>query len=133
MPRSVLYVLLIIVFGGAGYFVYDRYSERQLSESFRPAIKNASLRVFNALDLEAEGKITYKELFERIDEDVKEIEKKVLDIQAVATARNMAISRPVIEYLKRCQETLRAQSMMHRKVLAVDGSLEWSRRAVNIM
>ena len=50
----------------------------------------------------------FKELFEKLESDVAEIDKRILDVQTTATPKNKEITDPVLAYMNSSQELLRA-------------------------
>lgn len=120
---AVVAILLVV----GGYFGYARYEQQKFQESITPHVKNASLRLANAVRYETEKdtKITYKELFEKLESDVSEIDKRIIDVQTIATSDNKDITDPVLAYLQGSQELLRAILQKYRKQLSVSSSSDW--------
>lgn len=122
--------LLILLLSSVGYFGYQQYAQAKLMASIRPLVKNASLRVNNAVANELDtSEITFKEVFERLEADIAEIEKKILDVQSVAASNVKEKTDVVIAYLKGAQELLRAMLAADRKHLAVNSTMEGIERA----
>lgn len=108
-----------------GFFVYKKHEEIQFIASISPNVKNASIRVANSAKLETEkSSITFKELFDHVDVDTAEIEKRSIDVQSLATKDNAEITTPVIEYLRNCQEFSRAFAMKYRKNFAFSNAMD---------
>lgn len=121
--------LSILLLSIVGYFGYQRYAQAKLMASIRPLVKNASLRVNNAVAYELETRrITVKEAIERLETDIVEIEKKILDVQSLATSNAKEKTDVVIAYLKDAQELLRVILATHRKALAFRSANEEVRR-----
>lgn len=120
MKRKIIIVLALIAAVTAGYIGFIKYEQLKFVESITPHIKNASLRIENAVQYETENNtnITYIELFKKLETDVSEIDNKILAIQTVATPSNKEVIDPVLGYLKSSQELLRALLTMYRKQLA---------------
>lgn len=109
----------------AAYFGYAKYSDYKLIQALMPHVKNTSLRIANALSYETENtNITYKEFFEKIENDIAEIEKRILEVQTIASPSNKATTDVVIDYIKTGQALLRSQLGLNRKRFAVSVSDE---------
>lgn len=120
-------VLIVLLIGG--YLGFKIYSDRQYLEAVTPHIKNTSLRVTNAARFETEtSKVTYKELFERLDGDVAEVEKRLLEVQTLSTPDTKERTDLITSYLKASQEFLRALASKYRKQLAVTSAIEWAKQ-----
>lgn len=123
--KKVLTVIVAVALAGAVFYGYKQHQRSELIASISPAVKNASIRVTNASKLETEKtNITFKELFDRLDADTAEIEKRSIDVQSIATKENAELTDPVVEYLRHCQEFSRAYSMKYRKAFAFSNALD---------
>jgi hypothetical protein len=133
MKKKVIIALLLIVIVAAGYIGFIKYEQFKLVKSITPHVKNASLRLENALRYETENntKITYKELFEKLESDVSEIDNRILAIQTIATPNDKKVIDPVLEYLKSSQEFLRALLSMYRKQLAYGSIRDWTEQSLD--
>ena len=133
MKIKIIGAIAAILVVTGGYFGYLRYEQHKFVESITPHVKNASLRLANAVRYETEkdSKITYKELFEKLESDVSEIDKRILDVQTIATPSNKEITDPVLTYLKSSQELIRAILMKYRKQLALSSASDWVERALD--
>jgi hypothetical protein len=131
--KYVIAAVMAIVVAIGGYAVYARYEQHKFLESIAPLVKNVSLNLANAVryETEKETKITYKELFEKLESDVSEIDKRIIDVQTIATNDNKAVTDPVLAYLKGSQELLRALLNKYRKQLGVSLAREWAKSAVD--
>lgn len=101
-------------------------NQRKFVELISPRIKNASLRLANVSRYETgdDSKVTWKELFERIESDVGEIEKGILEVQMISPPKKDATKEPAIEYLRGVQDLLRALNMKFRRSLALSAASE---------
>jgi hypothetical protein len=109
----------------AGYFGYQRHSDTEFLNTLTPHIKNASIRVTNSSELEVKpSQATFKEVFERLDTDIAEIEKHLIEVQSISSSKTTQISTPAIAYLRAAQEFSRALSMKYRKTLIASTSHE---------
>ena len=76
-------------------------------------------------------KITFKELFEKLESDVMEIDKRILEVQTIATPSNKDTIDPVLAYMNGSQVLLRALLMKYRKKLALSNAMDWSDKAID--
>lgn len=125
-------VVAVFVIAIIGYFGMESSQRSKLTETLTPHIKNASLRVNNEFDedLSTDSKMTFKELFERVDASISEIDKRIIEVQTLASEKNKTITEPSVEYLRACQTYLRAIQGKYRKILAVSNAVEWAKRAL---
>ena len=120
---------LVIALGvGGGYFAYQKHIDNQIIEGAYPAVKNTSLRVTNAMKLVEASNITYKELFERIEADIAEIDKRILDIQTASSPSTEKWMNSMAAYLRSAQELLRAEKSTFRKQMMVSSALDHQKR-----
>ena len=112
-------LITVVAVAVAGYYAYGRYTDGKLIDAQVPAVKNTSLRLANTLNLANSGKVTYRELFDKIDKDASEIEQKRMDVQTAATPSTARWMSAIGAYLLASQEALRAESIFVRKQLTV--------------
>ncbi len=98
-------------------FLYANAKQNKLIEAFTPHVKNTTLRVENAMLYEVDNspRITYFEYFAKLEADVLEVEKRVLEVQTLSSTSNVDISEPTVAYLKAGQNVLRALIAMYTK------------------
>jgi hypothetical protein len=96
-------------------------------------IKNTTLRMVNVSRYETEGdsKITFKELIERIELDIAEIEKRILDVQTLAAPNQKRLADPAVNYMRATQDLLRASLAKYRKALDFGSASEEVKRALH--
>jgi len=128
MLKKLLAAGLILSAIGGAYVGYTKYDQHKFVSSITPHVKNVSLRLANALRYETESntKITFKELFEKLETDISEIDKKLLDIQTASSPTYASITEPVLAYVKGTQELLRAFLLRTRKDLALSSAIDWA-------
>jgi hypothetical protein len=131
---TIIIVCIVAVTVAGGYFGYRWYQQNQLIKAITPYVKNASLRTSNALVYETEtgSKITFKELFEKLESHISEIDNKLLEVQTLSTPAIKAKADLAISYLRCCQELLRAQLSKYRKQLALSSSMDWAEKSVEL-
>jgi len=120
MKKTIILVIVILT-GIAGYFGYQEYKVNEFVDIASPHLKNTSIRVAGEIDymLASNSKITYKELLEKLEEDISEMDKRSLEIQTVASERNKEISLLAVEYVKASQVLSRSFLNHARKALAM--------------
>jgi hypothetical protein len=127
MSRKIILGLFAALVLIGGWLGFSGYQESKFSESIRPSIKNASLRMTNTLryELDDDTKITYKELFEKIESDISEIDKKILEVQSLEIPKYTKKTAPAIDYMKKCQNLLRALLQKYRKQMEYSSAMKW--------
>jgi hypothetical protein len=109
-------VVLMIVVGG--FFGFRYYKINSTMSSVETLIHNISLRVSNDARYEYEpSTITFKELFEKLEKDISEIDSKIIDIQSLPTTFCADRVSTAVSYAQSCQELLRALLNKNRKSL----------------
>lgn len=68
--------------------------------------------------------MTFGQVFQKLEADISEIDKKILEIQSVSNSKTQCKSEPVIAYLQGGQEMLRAMLSLYRKRLAYQSAKE---------
>jgi hypothetical protein len=98
-----------------------------------PHVKNSSLRVANSsrYEFEEDSHITYRELFEKLESDIAEIDKHLLEVQTRSSTKTSALTNPTVEYLKASQEYLRALLQKYRKQLNLQSALRWANESLD--
>ncbi len=83
MKRVLILCLVIIAVISGIYLGYQWYQGKKLIEAMTPYVKNTSLRTSNNLLYEINGgsTITYNKFLERLEGDISEIDKTLLDTQ----------------------------------------------------
>lgn len=132
MNKKLAFIVLAICAIVGSYFGYVSYDKHKFVKSITPNVKNTSIRLANAIRIETEegSKITFKELFDKLESDINEIDKHILEIQTLATPSNKAVTEPVLTYLKSSQELLRSLLAMNRKILAYSSARDRSFSAI---
>jgi ABC-type transporter Mla subunit MlaD len=116
--KKLVVAIVVLILGGAGYIAYGKHKQTLFIESLTPHVKNASLRVVNSVRFDADGSnMTFKEIFEKLEADIAEIDKRLLDVQSLSSAATSSFTDPTIEYLRATQDYLRALLQKFRKKL----------------
>jgi hypothetical protein len=98
-----------------------------------PLVQNITLRTINDVKYEIDPeRITYKELFEKLDRDISEIDSKIIDIQTIQSRFSDEEIAASLKYAKSCQGLLRALESKAYKQLAVNTAIEWKRKAQDL-
>jgi hypothetical protein len=121
-----------VILGG---FLWNKQRQHEAAlDVVRPHVKNTSIRVGNSVRLEVEStKVTYKELFDKLEADVSEIEKHVIEVQSLSTPSTAELIGPSVKYMQDAQDFSRALLMKYRKTLALSNALESYREAISEM
>jgi prefoldin subunit 5 len=131
--KVIFYSVVILLIVAVSFFGFRYYKIKSTMGTITPLLQNVSLRVTNDARYEYEStKITYKELFEKIEKDLSEIESKIIDIQSLPTIFCEDKISVAISYAQSCQELLRTLLNKNRKFLAVQSALEWNKKAFNL-
>jgi hypothetical protein len=120
LNKKVIGIVLLLLCVLAAYFGYVKYAEHKLIESLSPHVKNTSLRLANTLSYETDTtNATFLELFSKLESEISEIDKRLLEVQTIASPANKATTDVVIDYIKSGKELLRAELNASRKQLAI--------------
>ena len=112
----------------AGYLVYSHLRDNKVIEGAYPSVKNTSLRVTNSLQLIESHNVTYKELFEKIDSEVAELDKRLLEVQSASTPSTEKWMHALADYIRASQEALRAEEGMARQKMMAHSAVEFADR-----
>ena len=131
--KKILGVVVAAALIVVAYYSYQNYQRTELIASLTPHLKNASLRVQNSAryELDPETKITFKELFDRLESDITEVDSRLIEVQTLSTPESASITDPAVTYMRSSQEFLRAALQKYRAALSystassmVDDALE---------
>jgi hypothetical protein len=126
--------ILIVVFilaVGVAFFVLRYYEISKARSAIEPLVQNVTLRTSNDINYDVEpSKITYKELFEKLDKDLSEIESKKIDLQTISSTFDEQELEASLNYMKSCQGLLRALESRYYKQLAYSTALETEEKAL---
>jgi hypothetical protein len=125
MKKKIVAAGLVALLAAGGAYGYKQHQRTEVISSVSPAVKNASIRVLNSSKFETEKtSVTFKELFDRLEADTAEIEKRNIDVQSLANKDNADITEPAVAYMRDCQEFSRTLSMKYRKTLAFSNAVD---------
>jgi hypothetical protein len=121
MKRLAVGLTVTVLLVGLGYHGLGRYKKEQFIEAVSSPIKNASLRVANAATYETndETKITFKELFDKLELDIGEIDKRILEVQTLAAPNQKNMTDSAVEYMRGSQSVLRTLLAKYRRSLSL--------------
>lgn len=121
-----LFIVVVV-----GYFGYQAYTRSAFLATLSPHVKNTSIRLNNAIRIELEpSHVTFKEMFDRLDADIVEVDKHIVEVQSITTERTSALASPSIAYMQAAQEFSRAQLTKFRKMLAFNSAVSRSEDAI---
>lgn len=131
--KTLLVLLVAAALAVGGYFAYGQYEYQQLIGAITPHVKNASLRVANSARYETDpdSNITFKELFQKLEADIAEVDKQLIEVQTLSNPKTAAHAEPAVAYLKAAQEYLRAMLLKDRKTLALSSASRWANRQLD--
>lgn len=132
MKRTVIIIFFIALIVLGAFFGYRWHQQNTIIETLIPHIKNASLRTSNAINLETSesSKVTYKEWFEKLEADISDIDKRLLDVQTMSTPAIKTKNDTIVSYLKACQELLRTLLLKARKQLQMTSTFKWAENSI---
>lgn len=132
MKKAILGGVLGLALAIAGYFGYTKYQQQQYLEAIAPHVKNTSIRVENAAKLltDSPGSMTYKELFAKMEADVAEIDKRVIEVQSLTTSRSQAVGDAAVEYMQASQEFLRHITARYQAKLTYSNKIDWAEKSI---
>ena len=131
--RNTLGFVVVLSLVGFGYIANDRYQYKRFVDSIAQPVKSASLRIDNIAryELGEDTKISYQELFERLDRDIAGIDKVIMDLQLISSRKTRAATEPSVEYLQSAQKFLRAILAKWRKKLAIESAIGRAERSLD--
>ena len=89
MKKAIFLVIGLVVIFIVSFIFYRYYQISQVRNQLSPLVQNITLRTSNNVIFETEeSKITYKELFEKIEKDLSEIDSKIIDLQTISASFN---------------------------------------------
>ena len=111
-----VFVLAVCIAGGA--YGYVQYRDQQFTEKLVPIVKASTVRVNAMLELQGAAKVTWKEVFERADGHVADMEKLALplkELTPVSDSQTIAVAK-ADAYVKSAQAFVRAQNGLTRAI-----------------
>jgi hypothetical protein len=132
--KIILYSVIILVVIALSFFGFRYYKVKSTMMAVTPLLQNISLRLANDARYDYEpSQITYKELFEKIEKDLSEIDSKIIDIQSMPATFCEDKVAAAISYAQSCQELLRTLLNKRRKHLDMSSVLEaWNKKALDL-
>jgi hypothetical protein len=131
MKRGILIGLVVVLAIAGGWFGFVKYNDYKFVDAVTPRVKNTTLRLNNVIRYETDSaaKITYKEIFAKLESEIAEVDKHILEVDTLSSPSNKALADPLLGYLKGSQELLRALLQKYRKTMAFSSALDSLRRA----
>jgi len=109
-------VVGVVVIAVGGWFGLSKYRDAQFNEKLVPIVKASTVRVNAILELQGAEKVTWKEVFDRADTHVADMEKLALQLKELSPEgeRQVAAVASADKYLKSAQAFVRAHSSLTR-------------------
>ncbi len=130
-PRRKLILILVACVATIGLAViaYQYYRIRSVRSAIEPLLQNITLRTGNDLNYAIDPqKITYKELFDKLDKDKTEIDSKIIDLQTIETRFSGEEIAASLKYARSCEALLRALESRYYKDMEMNSAVEWNRK-----
>lgn len=119
--KKIIIALVVTLAVTGVYFGFPWYQQYKFIESVTPHIKKTSLLVTRGVQYETDDtRITYKEVLEKLESDISEIDKIILEVQTLTAPNNKEFSDSVLVYLKKSQNLLRVLKEKHQNILALN-------------
>lgn len=96
-------MLLLLVVIGVGFIAYGYYEKKSLSSAIAPLIKSASIKFEGIFEQDNKTRL---EVMQRIDADIKEIEKNIEQLKIMQIENNSPLLNAALDYLYGCKEYL---------------------------
>lgn len=96
-------MLLLLVVIGIGFIAYSYYEKKSLSSAIAPLIKSASIKFEGIFEQDNKTRL---EVMQKIDADIKEIEKNIEQLKIMQIENNSPLLNAAIDYLYSCKEYL---------------------------
>ncbi len=114
--KRVIYVVVLVAFFGAAFYVYQEYQKRKSKEAASLIVKEASVRTATVLQLLDEA--NYTELPGKINDAVEGVDKLLFKAQMGAPDDAFTAS---VEYLRACRKLLTAVAAKYLALFSEDG------------
>jgi hypothetical protein len=111
------------------FLAFRYYQIRRVRGTIEPLVQNITLRTANDLNYAIEPqKITFKELFDKLDKDKTEIDSKIIDLQTIESRFSGGEIAASLNYAKACEALLRALESRYYKEMEMNSAVEWNRK-----
>lgn len=122
-------VVTILLVAAASYFGYNKHQEYKFVQLLSLHVKDASNRVANDArhDYDESTLIRQDEFMARIDTDISEIDKRILEIQTSSIPATNEKMEAVVSYLWACQDLLRSIRSKYAKLAQLGKIGAWAR------
>ena len=87
MKKPIIITMIVVFISVGGYFGFRQYEQHKFIESILPPVKNSSLHLMNVVRYEIDDgtNISFKELFDKLEANIAEIDKRIIEVQTIAT------------------------------------------------
>lgn len=117
MNKNIIAIVVgLIALAAASFFGINKYRDAQFNEKLVPIVKASTVRVNAIIELQGAEKVTWKEVFDRADSHVADMEKLALQLKELSPEGERQISAVASAdtYLKSAQAFVRAHSSLTR-------------------
>jgi len=123
-PRTaVLALVAVFAVSSLAYFGVSTYRKRELQKAVSELVKDASLRLDQALAIDKDAAAANSpQIVIRLDDQAQEVDKHVIELRGMSAAPNRALAEAAEEYLLTVRQILRNQAASHRYLLQVTAS-----------
>lgn len=113
--------LLLLALVGGGYWAFEKYQERRTVDTVQPFIRQASIRVNDAVLIQSEpGGISFAEVFEKLEKNLDAIDRILLDLQGLDIRSAVEVQTAAIRYVRSGQVLMRSIDLEARKLMALN-------------
>lgn len=119
---SILSISLIAIIIIA--FAYRFYEDRSRVAVLAPYMKNASIRLDRIFRIEEEKGVTYREVLDRCESDLKELDQKLIELQTLSPSPAKEETAFSIQYLQEAKSLVRRFEAVSRKELQSNTAIE---------
>ncbi len=121
MPSATV-VLLPLLVALVGYWGYGEYKKRELPRTVSALVRDASLRLQDALKSDSDATAANPEIARRLDQHVDAVNGHLLQLRAMDTAAIEAFANAADDYLLTAREIVRRRASDYRYRMALADS-----------
>ena len=107
------------------YWGYGTYRKRDLQGTVVELVKDTSLRLRDALSIEAGSQTADRpEIVRKLDDHTLEVDKQLMELRGKSASPDRALFDAADEYLQTARQLLREQASSHRYRIELSGSMQ---------